>query len=141
MRTDFQTSGRGQFDRKWVSSKGKNLLFSLLLKDVPFDQITHIKEWVKSSLFASFGKLGLDAYFKEPNDFYTNEKKLCGILIETKNNEERFEYIIIGVGVNVNQILFRDFKATSILKETKKQVDVRKVLSIIVNNLLENYFG
>lgn len=141
VRADYQTKGKGQFDRKWLSSKGKNLLFSLLLKDVAFNQITHIKDWVKSSLFAAFGNFGLDVRFKEPNDFYVDDKKICGILIESKSNEDRFDYVIIGIGINVNQTMFNQFKATSILKETKKVVQVSTVLRIIMNNLIENYFG
>src|SRR5690606_10436096 len=114
VRADYQTAGRGQFDRKWNAARGKNLLFSLLLKDIPFDQIITIKEWIKSSIFQTLGSFGLDVYFKEPNDVYVDDKKICGILIETKSNEKNFDYVIIGIGLNVNQMLFSGFKATSL---------------------------
>lgn len=140
VRTDYQTKGRGQFDRRWYSSYGKNLIFSLLLKDVLFDQLTLIKEWVKSSLFSLLGSYGLDVYFKEPNDIYVNDKKICGILIETKSNQTMFDYVIIGIGLNINQLFFPGLKATSMHIETKKSYSIRKVFSKLISNLLENYF-
>ncbi|MBN3490195.1 biotin--[acetyl-CoA-carboxylase] ligase [Acholeplasma equirhinis] len=140
VRTDYQTAGRGQFERRWNSARGKNLLFSLLLKDVPFDQIITIKEWVKSSIFSLLGSYGLDVYFKEPNDVYVDDKKICGILIETKSTEKNFEYVIVGIGLNVNQLLFSGFKATSLTILTKKMLNVRSVFSKLIANLLESYF-
>ncbi len=140
VRTDYQTKGRGQFDRKWTSARGRNLLCSLLLKDVPFDQIVTIKEWVKSSIFALLGSYGLDVYFKEPNDVYVEDKKISGILIETKSSADKFDYVIVGIGLNVNQILFAGLKATSLYILTKKMQDVKRVFSKLIANLLENYF-
>lgn len=140
VRADYQTKGRGQFERTWKSARGKNLLCSLLLKDVPLNQITLIKEWVKSSIFSLLGSYGLDVYFKEPNDVYVDDKKLCGILIETQSSGQKFDYVIIGIGLNVNQIIFQNFKATSIFRETKKVLNVRQVLSKLTANLLESYF-
>ena len=119
VRTDYQTKGRGQFERQWLSSNGRNLLVSFMIKDVPTNQIINIKEWVKSALFATLGSLGLDVYFKEPNDVFCNDKKLCGILIETKGSGKKFDYVIVGIGLNVNQFVFHSFKATSIFLETK----------------------
>lgn len=140
VRTDYQTQGRGQFDRKWASSNGRNLLMSFLMKDIPINQMNNIKEWVKSAIFATLGSLGLDVYFKEPNDVFCHDKKLCGILIETKGSGQKFEYVIVGIGLNVNQFLFHKFKATSVFIETKKIHNVRKIMSKFMANLLESYF-
>ncbi len=140
VRTDYQTQGRGQFERRWHSARGKNLLCSLLLKDVALDQVTLIKEWVKSSIFSLLGSLGLDVYFKEPNDVYVNDKKLCGILIETQSSGTKFDYVVVGIGLNVNQVLFPGYKATSIFLETKKVYDVKRLYSKLLSTLLENYF-
>ncbi len=140
VKADYQKKGRGQFDRRWQSNSGRNLLFSFILKKIDFSQITLIKEWVKSSLFEVLGKYGLDPYYKEPNDIYINDKKLCGILIETLSNDKQFEYVIIGIGLNVNQTLFPLLNATSIYKETKKKVKINELYSLIINSLIDNYF-
>src|SRR5690554_7867573 len=140
VRTDYQTKGRGQFERQWLSSNGRNLLVSFMIKDVPTNQLINIKEWVKSALFATLGSLGLDVYFKEPNDVFCNDKKLCGILMETKGSGTKLDYVIVGIGLNVNQFLFHKFKATSIFLETKKTHNVRKIMSKLMTNLLESYF-
>ncbi|WP_025725272.1 biotin--[acetyl-CoA-carboxylase] ligase [Acholeplasma granularum] len=140
IRTDYQTKGRGQFERKWLSANAKNLLLSFMLKDIQMDQIIIIKEWVKSAIFSTLGSLGMDVYFKEPNDVYVNDKKLCGILMETKGSGNKFDYVIIGIGLNVNQIIFQNFKATSIFLETKKVQNVSGIMSKLITNLLESYF-
>lgn len=141
VRADYQTKGRGQFDRRWFASRGANLLFSLLLKDVALNQIGIIKEWVKSSIFSLLGSYGLDVYFKEPNDVYAGNKKLCGILIETSSSSQQiYDYVVIGIGLNVNQIFFTGFKGTSLKLLTKKNYAVRRVMSQLVANLLESYF-
>src|SRR5690554_1916965 len=140
VRTDYQTKGRGQFERKWMSANGRNLLMSFIIKDVAINQLTTIKEWVKSAIFATLGSFGLDVYFKEPNDVFCNEKKLCGILMETKGSGTKLDYIIVGIGLNVNQFIFHNFKATSLFIETKKIQNVRKVMSKLMANLLESYF-
>lgn len=140
VRTDYQTKGRGQFERKWMSANGRNLLMSFIIKDVAIKQLTTIKEWVKSAIFATLGSFGLDVYFKEPNDVFCNEKKLCGILMETKGSGTKLDYVIVGIGLNVNQFIFHNFKATSLFIETKKIQNVRKVMSKLMANLLESYF-
>jgi len=140
VRTDYQTKGRGQFERKWMSANGRNLLMSFIIKDVAINQLTTIKEWVKSAIFATLGSFGLDVYFKEPNDVFCNEKKLCGILMETKGSGTKLDYVIVGIGLNVNQFIFHNFKATSLFIETKKIQNVRKVMSKLMANLLESYF-
>src|SRR5690554_1000858 len=140
VRTDYQKKGRGQFERRWHSARGRNVLCSLLLKDVPLKQIIPIKEWIKSSIFQTLGSYGLDCYFKEPNDVYVDDKKICGILIETKGSGNKFDYVIIGIGLNVNQVFFTGYKATSLHLLNKKTYPVRSVFSKLVANLLENYF-
>lgn len=140
VKTKYQLEGRGQFDRKWVSFKGRNLLFSFIIKNTPFNQMNLIKEWVKASIFQLLEDLGLKPSFKEPNDIYVNNKKICGILIETKSDEKMFRYVIVGIGLNVNQIIFPSLNATSILKETKKTNKIKIIFNDLLNILLDNYF-
>nr|WIF88960.1 hypothetical protein QOL21_02870 [Acholeplasma laidlawii] len=60
--------------------------------------------------------------------------------METKGSGDKFDYVIVGIGLNVNQFIFHKFKATSIFLETKKTQNVRKIMSKLMTNLLESYF-
>ncbi|MBE0701561.1 MAG: biotin--[acetyl-CoA-carboxylase] ligase [Acholeplasmataceae bacterium] len=139
VRSDFQTKGRGQFDRTWESLPRKNLLFSLLLKNIPFHQLEKIKTWMINQLNNLLVSFNLDVEFKPPNDLYVDDKKICGILIETKTGEGKFEYVIIGVGLNVNQLIFRSSHATSIRVITKKKTQISALFHDFSSKLLHSY--
>lgn len=107
----YQTEGKGQFERIWESQEGKNLLFSILFKDNTDPGI------VNQSFIKSMDQLLRDyeikSWFKEPNDIYVYEKKIAGILMETKFEENNREYLIVGIGINVNQQYFEIENAVS----------------------------
>lgn len=136
VRTDYQTEGKGQFDRTWESEPARNLLFSILLKQVPLHQMKYIQDWIVISLSKLFKDLQISSYFKMPNDFYVNQNKLCGILTETKIRNSMYEYIVIGIGINVNQTNFDTPNATSLLNELKKEKNV----SNLFNHLLDIFY-
>ena len=129
VKTNFQTKGRGQFKRGWFSNKGENLLFSILLKDILIKQIDLIKNIVKESLIKLLEQYNIKGIFKEPNDILVNSKKILGILIETKTkNHEKFDYIVIGIGININQKEFNDLNATSFYNITNKKYNNNEIL-------------
>ena len=105
--TGFQTAGRGQAGNGWESEQGKNLLFSLLLRQ---PQVPVEKQFLISMLAAvalwdtvaeAIGKEGLT--IKWPNDLYWGDKKLAGMLIENTLSGSGIAYSIIGIGQNINQ--------------------------------------
>ena len=105
--TGFQTAGRGQAGNGWESEQGKNLLFSLLLRQ---PQVPVEKQFLISMLAAvalwdtvaeAIGKEGLT--IKWPNDLYWGDKKLAGMLIENTLAGSEIAYSIIGIGLNINQ--------------------------------------
>lgn len=113
VRTDFQTSGRGQQGNGWESEQGKNLLFSTRLIR---PQIAVEKQFVLSMAVcvalrqAVLDTIGTDAIgqgsplcIKWPNDLYVGDRKLAGILIENSLQAGYIEQSIIGIGLNVNQ--------------------------------------
>lgn len=129
VKTNFQTKGRGQFARGWFSNKGENLLFSILLKDIEIKQIDSIKNIVKHSLIKLLVQYNIKGIFKEPNDILVNNKKILGILIETKTkNHEEFDYIVIGIGININQKEFNDLNATSFYNVTNNKYNNNEIL-------------
>ena len=86
-----QTNGRGQRGANWEVETGKNLTFSVLIKDVllNFEEVFNLYVVVAVSLFQTFIKLKIpDLSIKWANDILSDKKKICGILIENQ-----FEYI------------------------------------------------
>jgi len=123
-----QTKGKGREDRKWISNKNENLLFSILIKDE-----TAIKNYQYLSILTAYSvikvleELGINnLMIKWPNDIYINDKKVCGILLEGSVPN----YIVVGVGLNVNQTVFAgDFRVnpTSLKKETNRQFNIEEL--------------
>jgi len=98
-----QTSGRGRYGRAWFSPIG-GLWFSILLRP-NIDPMDSIKLMALTGLAitkAIRDFTHLPAFIKWPNDVYINDKKVCGILIESSIEDNRLKYIIIGIGLNVN---------------------------------------
>lgn len=141
VRANEQTKGRGQYNRTWISKKKQNLTFSLLLKDMPYNQIDTVKSWVNKSIIQLLNVHNIKATFKEPNDIYVDDKKIAGILIETKSGVNRFSYIVIGIGLNVNQKLFnKNFNATSMFLISNKKQKVRQIFLELISIMLDKYY-
>ncbi len=139
IRVNHQTQGRGQFDRQWESKPNQNLLFSILLKDINVSKSYEIKSWIKTSLMNFLFKQGIDVTFKEPNDLYVSNKKICGILIETQTSSANFDYVVIGIGVNINQDTFEFSGATSLFLETRRALDLQDVFVKLLAELMIEY--
>jgi len=139
IRVNHQTEGRGQFDRQWESEPNQNILFSILLKEVNVSKSYEIKSWIKTSLMNYMFKQGVDVTFKEPNDLYIKDKKICGILIETQTEITSFDYVIIGIGINVNQESFQNSNATSLYLETRRKYNLQDQFKNILTELMAEY--
>jgi len=108
---EVQTAGKGQGDHTWLSEPGKNLTFSMVLKEEMLADIPPKSQFIISAVTAiSIVKLlerhGIEARIKWPNDIYACDRKICGILIENSIKGQRFTWSIIGIGLNVNQRTF-----------------------------------
>lgn len=140
--TDYQTAGRGREKRKWISPPNRNLLFSFVLQ--PPDSLQSILQITSVTAVALCDAIrketGLHTVIKWPNDIRVGEKKLCGILTEMKTLKNKVEYVVIGMGINVNTQP-EDFpvdledSATSIFIETRKIMSREKLLLAIVHSL------
>lgn len=139
IRTHFQTKGRGQFDRIWESKPKENLLFSILIKELKMNQIPNLKEIVLKSLKNFFADYKIYPEFKEPNDLYVNDQKICGILIETRNQETEIDYAIIGIGINVNQTHFSFREATSMKNLKHQHYDLDLLFKSFIKGFNELY--
>jgi BirA family biotin operon repressor/biotin-[acetyl-CoA-carboxylase] ligase len=103
--SDQQLSGRGRFDRQWVSPAGKGLYFSLILRpDLPLQQAPLLTLLTAVAVAEAAREIpGVEAAIKWPNDVLCAGSKICGILAESKADKRgRLEFVVIGIGVNVN---------------------------------------
>ncbi len=103
-----QKNGRGQGGNFWESTAGKNLIFSLLLRP----SFLKAEDMFMISKVVSLGIIGylkgIDKHFtiKWPNDIYYRNKKLGGILIENQLLGSKLNFMIVGIGININQDIF-----------------------------------
>jgi len=101
---ESQTKGRGRLGRKWISLTHKGLWFSLLLRpDLRPQEATRLTVASATALCrAIHSETGLNVEIKWPNDILICGKKVAGILTEMSAELDRIQYIILGIGVNVN---------------------------------------
>ncbi|MDR1814434.1 MAG: biotin--[acetyl-CoA-carboxylase] ligase [Tannerella sp.] len=104
----YQTSGRGQTGNSWESERGKNLLFSVLLRpaEIPANKSFVISEAAALSVKYTLDKYVADITVKWPNDIYFKDSKIAGILIENVINQGKISQSVIGFGININQTEF-----------------------------------
>ena len=139
---DMQTAGRGRRGREWSSPSGKNLYFTLILKPdfspEKASMLTLVMVMaVAEALDKNIGHLETGEGFgiKWPNDLVINGKKICGILTEMAVEQGHIDYVIIGVGINVQKQEFAPElvdKATSIEAECGQEISKSQLLADIM---------
>lgn len=141
--TKNQTAGKGRMGRVWESPEG-NLYFSVLLRPEfsvsKASMVTLISAMAMTKAIEDI--TGMVVSIKWPNDIVVNGKKLCGILTESSTRQKELRYLVVGIGVNVNQ---RDFsgeladKATSLFAEVGYEVDAGELIGHFLNRLEKLY--
>lgn len=141
--TDFQTAGKGQVGNSWESEAGMNLMFSILLYP---DFIPANRQFLISQIASLSVKETLDAYtdfiqVKWPNDIYWKDRKICGMLIENDLSGQLLYCSIIGIGLNLNQSLFRSNAPNpiSLTQITGKKYDREEVLNRFLRIFFQYY--
>ena len=137
--TSKQTDGRGQMGTVWDSQDGKNLITSIY-KDVSVLK-THQQFYI--SIVTSLAIIKALKQFqiprlaiKWPNDILSENKKICGILIENVIKQDAITASIIGIGLNVNQTDFQNLpNASSLQSLTGTHFSLDEVLHVIIDNL------
>jgi BirA family transcriptional regulator, biotin operon repressor / biotin---[acetyl-CoA-carboxylase] ligase len=140
--TDNQQAGRGQRGNQWISEPGKNLTFSVVLKPgfIKADQQFRLTQ-VISLAVTDYLKNRLDATIKIkwPNDILVNQLKTCGILIENSLSGDTIQFVVVGIGLNVNQISMPNNKATSLKQETGKDYILENELQLLLQAIEVRY--
>lgn len=98
-----QTAGRGRLDRRWASARGENLTFTLVLRPrIPVRDAPLLTLGAAAGLAVAF-----DLRVKWPNDVVTADgRKVAGLLAEMETAGDRVAFVLLGVGLNVNQTKF-----------------------------------
>lgn len=143
VRTAFQTAGKGQMGNSWESERGKNLMFSMVLypHHVAIDKQFIVSQLVSVAIVNVLSNYIDDVVIKWPNDIYVGDKKLGGILIENNLRGSRIEYAVIGIGINVNQLVFRSNapNPVSIIQIIQKKSSIKKIFLEITEQIRKTY--
>ncbi len=140
-----QTAGRGRYDRTFDSGEG-GVYFTLILRpNKPAACNASLSVRVGKVVAKTLTELfGLKTKIKEPNDVLAWDenarkwKKICGILIETSAGESADHWVLVGVGVNVNNRLPAGLKETAV--SVKSLVGQEVLKEIFLEELLNNFW-
>ncbi len=141
---DYQTAGRGCGTNHWESERGKNLTFSMLLHphDVPAQKQFRISRAISLAICKALGQHIGDLSIKWPNDIYWRDGKIGGILIEVTLQGNKVKDCIIGIGLNINQRVFRSDapNPVSMWQICEQETDCEQLLQEILQAFQE-YMG
>jgi len=141
---DYQTAGRGRLGRAWFAEPGSSLLFSVIIRPTfAADKIGLLPFFAAVGVALAIEKVtGIKCECKWPNDILLNGNKCCGILMESAFQQNIHDYVIIGIGLNINQKIFigdLESKATSLSNECSIEFDRRNVFCQIMSSLESLY--
>jgi len=140
-----QLKGRGRLGRIWVSPQYKGIFMSIILKpDIEMENAPKVTSIGAAAVLLALNKIGIKSQIKWPNDIVINEKKVCGILTEMSGEINRINYIVIGIGINVNlniEDIPEDLKekATSLFIEKGDKIDRRVLFAEVLNSFEDLY--
>lgn len=142
---NHQTAGRGQRGNIWCSNKGENLLFSILVSPGSSLMVKHqflLSQAIALAIHDAMLCYGIETKLKWPNDIYVGSRKLAGVLVEVDYSGDFVEQAIIGVGLNVNQVLFPQMDKIPVSMKMLQGVDcsIDNVLETILD-LFNRYYA
>lgn len=142
--SSFQYSGRGQGNHGWESEAGKNLLCTYVFyPEIPVNRVFILNKMLACAVHQCLRKLTGSEEFKIkwPNDILINNNKISGMLVETGISGDKINYCIAGIGINVNQEVFRSYRpeAISIKMLTSKPMELDFVLGTLNQSLTDWY--
>jgi BirA family biotin operon repressor/biotin-[acetyl-CoA-carboxylase] ligase len=139
---DRQTAGRGRMQRKWDSGVG-GLYFSLILRPhMSPARLADLNLAVAAAAAEALASTGITTTVKPPNDVIGSQGrrsgKVCGILAEASGGSQTVEWLVLGVGININNKP-RIKDATSLKSLTGKQWDPADILRFFLAKFAPAY--
>jgi BirA family biotin operon repressor/biotin-[acetyl-CoA-carboxylase] ligase len=152
---DEQTVGRGQHGRTWLAGPGQSVLLSLLFCPQPeLCRPAILTAWAAVGVCATIRRtIGRPSRIKWPNDVLLDDRKVCGILIESavrqspqRATEGGQRMTVVGIGLNVQQSaeMFAEAglpDATSLAQFTASPLDTHAVAANLIRQLDRDYDG
>lgn len=140
-----QTNGIGTHGRAWHTDEKNNIAFSFFINaNTDVKNLDGITVEIARIILQVFKNLyNIELQIKEPNDIVYDNKKIGGILTETNLVGSLVKNLVIGIGINTNQLYFSDdIKeiATSIKEKFGIEIDNELVISEICNLFEKEYF-
>lgn len=128
-----QTAGKGQRGNKWYSEPGQNIMLSIILvpNNLTSSDIFFGSAAIASGCYDFFSALaGAETLIKWPNDLYWRDRKAGGILIENIFAGQNWKYSVVGIGININQVVFNPALSNpvSLRQITGKKFDCQVLL-------------
>lgn len=101
---EAQTAGRGRLGRRWTSPAGKGLLFSVVLRPALSMNEAHLLTLVAAAAAADAIEkhVSTRVRIKWPNDLIVDDRKVGGILMEVSGEQDEVDWVVVGIGLNVN---------------------------------------
>ena len=141
-----QSAGKGRMQRVWYSPAGSNIYTSIILRPqiepARAPQISILAGVAVADILESYCPDRIK--LKWPNDVLINGKKVCGILSQMKTIVSEVDFIILGIGINVN-ISYNEFPkeicniATSLAIETGREISRQELIIRLYENLAKWY--
>ncbi|MDI3485441.1 MAG: BirA family transcriptional regulator [Methanolobus sp.] len=141
---ETQKNGRGRMGSEWQSVPG-GLWLSLILKpSIPLESLSKITLVAGIAVTNALRAVDVDAHIKWPNDVLVRDRKICGILTEVSAEIGKVDYVVLGIGINVNvklSDLNEDIRrnSTSVSNEIGKPLDRTSFLASILYELEQQY--
>jgi BirA family biotin operon repressor/biotin-[acetyl-CoA-carboxylase] ligase len=140
---DGQTSGRGRLGRKWTSPPGVNLYTSIILKpDIPPQEAQTLTLMAAVAVAETVSAYSpVRPTVKWPNDILIGSRKAAGILTEMNSETDRVNFLIVGIGVNLNMACPNELghTATSIKEKTGNEVPRAAFAQTLYSNVEKWY--
>lgn len=143
--SEGQTSGKGRLGRSWVSPKGKGIWMSMILKpNVEARKVASISLVAAAAVSVALKDIGIESGIKWPNDILVDGKKVAGILSEASFQGSLVDYVVLGIGINVN-LEEDDFpetlkeKASSLKLVKGHDIDRIKLITSVLNHFEKLY--
>jgi len=134
--SQHQSKGKGRLGRVWASDKGLYMSY-LIRPDIMPMAAGIFTQIAAAAVVKTFEEVSdLDVEIKWPNDIIVKGKKICGILTELNAEINKIHYLVVGIGVNLNQEVFNEDLqdiATSYKIETGKNLNIKDFLEPFLN--------
>ena len=143
---DEQTEGRGRMRRKWQSASNKGMWMSILLRpEIPpqeAPQLTLLTATVLADVLKH--EWNVEPMIKWPNDLLLDKKKVAGILTEMQAEQDQIQYVVIGIGLNINHTEDDlpetvSYPATSLYLETGELWSIQDIIQYFLHRFEKAY--